>query len=378
MIGFFSRAAWRQAAAISGDLWPSPIAAVQSPLLPVTQYGVSGGSRLRIQTVLDGIARDLAVRANQEASAVLTYNLLFQGFEATWADALGYMGKRVSSTVQPETLATGVYRHRFGIDPCLWADPWTMADGFQMDDGLLIDQRKTRRGTLALDFADIGVWELASAMVASWELRSDAFGWFLTVGYIGHAFSLTSATNTLTLLRSLTRDTAEEVSFTAATLRLAPYSSSTALNSSNLVEFSSLQLRCDNRLRSVQSRQTSLATEEPRRSEIPAITGELLLPYYANNTLFTAQRAGTHYMAELRVQGSIIGSGIPYAFAILLPDILLTSIQTTGSGSADAPGLQIIFQCRIPEVASAGFPVLATQTPIIIELVNTIAAHPLL
>lgn len=377
MTGFLTRAAWRQCPPLTTPTWPSPVAAVQSPLLPLVQYGVSGNSRLRTHTTRDTIARTIAARAGQDAGAVLTYELLFEGFEATWASALGHMPKRVSGTAQPALLATGVYRHRFGIDPQLWAEPWTIDDGFQMDDGLLMDQRKTRRGTLAIDLADVGVWELASAMIASWELRNDAYGWFLTCAYTGHSFALASATNTLAVLQALTLPTATAVPYTSATLKLAPYSSSTALDSGDLIEFFGFQLRADNQLRTAQSTRTGLAPEEPRRAELPVIAGQLTLPYYDDNTLIDAQRAGTHYMAELRIEGAIIASSIPYAFAVWLPDIVLTSVQPTGGG-AEAPGLVVDFQARTPETAAAGVPAMVVPTPIIIELVNTVAAHPLL
>lgn len=377
MSGFFSRAAWRQCPPLTTRTWPSPVAAVQSPLLPLVQYGVAGNSRLRTHTARDTIARTIAHRAGQDAGAVLTYELLFEGFEATWADALGHMPKRISSTVQPALLATGVYRHRYGVDPQLWAELWTSSDGIESADGLASDQLKTRRGTLALDLADVGVWELASAMIASWELRNDVYGWFLTCAYIGHSFDLASATNTLAVLQALTLPTTSAVPFTSATLKLAPYSSSTALDSGDLIEFSSFQLRSDNQLRTAQSTRTGLASEEPRRAELPVIAGQLTLPYYGDNTLIAAQLAGTHYMAELRIEGAIIASSIPYAFAVWLPDILLTSITVTGGG-ADAPGLAIDFQARTPETAAAGFPTMVIPTPIIIELVNTVSTHTLL
>lgn len=377
MTGFLTRAAWRQAAPLITATWPSPVAAVQSPLLPVTQYGVSGNSRLRTHTSLDTIARTVTTRTGQDAGAVLTYELLFEGFEATWADALGHMPKRVSSTVQPATLATGVYRHRYGIDPQLWASPWTLGDGFLIGTEFTIGQRKTRRGTLAIDLADVGVWELASAMIASWELRSDPFGWFLTCAYVGHSFDLASADNTLAVVQALSLPTASAVPFTSATLKLAPYSSSTALDSGDLIEFSDFQLRCDNQLRTVQSARTGLAPEEPRRAELPVIAGQMTLPYYDDNTLIAAQRAGTHYMAELRIEGAIIASSISYAFAAWLSDLVLTSVQPTGGG-AQAPGLTVAFQARTPETAAAGFPTMVVPTPIIVELVNTVATHPLL
>lgn len=377
MTGFFSRAAWQQAPPLTATTWPSPVADVEGPLLPVTQYGVSGNTRLRTHTSLDTIARTLTTRAGQDAAAVLTYALLFEGYEATWADALGHMPKRVSGTVQPATLATGVYRHRYGIDPHLWAESWTLGDGFLIGPEFTIGQRKTRRGTLALDLADVGVWELASAMIASWELRSDPFGWFLTCAYVGHSFDLASTDNTLAVLQAIDAPTASEVPFKSATLRLAPYSSSTALDSGDLIEFSDFQIRGDNQLRTAQSTRTGLAPEEPRRAELPVIAGQVTLPYYSDNALIEAQRAGTHYMAELRIEGAIIASSIPYAFALWLPDLVLTSVQPTGGGAA-APGLVIGFQARTPETASAGFPTMVIPTPVIVELVNTISAHPLL
>ena len=92
----------------------------------------------------------------------LPSQLRYQGLEQLWACTLGFGARRFGSTNNPETLATGAYKHRYELDSVMGATPWMLGEGWQLGDGLQLGQRRIRRGTVAVDLQS-EVWEFLSA-----------------------------------------------------------------------------------------------------------------------------------------------------------------------------------------------------------------------
>lgn len=361
--------------------WPAATATSIEALLSPLQFAVNGQALIRYQSAReDAIARLLATRTRQEGAANALLSVRYGGLESTWAAALGYAGRSIGGTVFPETVASGAYRHRYELAPRLRDEPWTLADGFMLDSGLLQGQERCRRGTLAALLSSGTVWELRSAMVTGWTLAGAVQApWTLALDYQGYNVDLASSVNTPASMAALGVPATTRPLWHQSVIRLAPYSDQVALGSGDAIPALAMTLSCAGNMRVAQGLRTGLAAiEQPTRSQLPELTGTLLLQSYDDDTLVAAQQSAIPYMLDMVATGpEIAATGIPYSLAVYLPQVTLTAV-TPDPMTAAQPTLAISFTAGAPRLAAAGMPLSNLQPPLLLEVVTDNGAHPLL
>src|ERR1043166_488640 len=103
------RAGWQREAVGTTPVWPAGTAAALTALWPVLDLRPNPGVQQRsVSTMASGLGPTHFDLLAQQPTVDVELKAVYQGLESLWACALGYMAKRIGSTVLPETLATGV------------------------------------------------------------------------------------------------------------------------------------------------------------------------------------------------------------------------------------------------------------------------------
>jgi hypothetical protein len=375
-----SYAGWAREAVVYAPTYPAASAALVTELLPLVGAELHTGVTQAFTPATDAAQLGYTAADTVSYAPTVTLHLAprYRGLEALFACALGLEARRLGATLMPEQLAPGVYRHLFEVDHHLsTGSGWVAPDDGIEESDLLGGQRKVRRGTLAV-VREFSVWEFLSVM---WDELTLA--WTVDQGTCtlsGHAHSLTrdSAVNTLTSMQHATLSRGPSVLLTHAVLRLAPYSTTTPLDSTHETGISSWTLSLKNQLTGDSGPRTGLAPEEYERSAPPLVTGTFTLPRYRANTLLDAWPLGSSYMLDLKFTGGFIGtSGYHYALNLYVPGLVFTSVEPTGPTPSRAQ-VQVAWQAVTPAEAPAGFPSSAKNGPMLIEVLGDVPDHQLL
>jgi len=281
--------------------------------------------------------------------------------------------------VMPENLG-GAYRHVYELDPVLSAmAPWQVtADGIQSGD-ISVGQRKVRRGTIAAA-REWTAWEWLSVMIdqASWSWSAEAVVGSLALQCVAYSTNLSPTTNTLTTLRKARPNPYPDVLFRQARIRLGPYSTGTALNSTHQLACASASVTLQNQLAATFGPRTGQHPEEYERSGPPIVLGSLQQPRYTSNTLVSAWEANTRYMLEMVFTGPrIAGTAFNYQLTLYVPGLFFTQVEPSPL-SVGRSSLPLNWFAAAPDVTPAGFPTTARQGPLILEVISGVAAHGLL
>jgi hypothetical protein len=311
-------------------------------------------------------------------TAVLPLNVHYQGLEACWACALGHMARRIGATVLPEELAVGAYRHLFEVDTTLATyTEWAASAGWNSgEQGFVVGQQKVRRGTLAIDY-QVSVWEWLSCMINSFTLQVTPASVSLTVDLLSHSLSRASVVNTTATMTKLLPPYVPRARPDQAVCRIAPFSASTPLGNSDVLQLSTWTLRVDNHLVAGFGPRLGTAPEEYERSRDPTITLTFVDPRHVTDVWQTRWGANTVLMADCKLIGPLIGAtGQHYQLNQYLPSVQVTNAQLNTSGAGLPPD---VVQCVavVPSAAAAGLPSFNTNTPLAIEVVSALATHPL-
>lgn len=377
-VGYAIRAGFAREATVTAVTWPAASAAAVTQLLPLLDFdGNDGVSKEGARTTTSGLGPIAFDLTSITPTLRVPLQLRYQGLEPLWACALGFGAKRFSSTLNPETLATGAYRHRYELDSVMGAVPWMLGEGFQLGEGS-IGQRRVRRGTFAADLQS-EVWEFLSCMVSGWTLQASHAGCSLMVDLVAYSKSASSVVNTSATLRNALPNHWPRALFSQLVFRVAPYSSSTALNSGNAVQVTSWALRVDHQLEASFGPRLGTAPEEYERAPnaTPLVTLTFVLPRHEAETWQTRWRANTILMADAKFTSSAIGAtGQNYQCNVYLPSLQVTNAQLNAAGSGLYPdtvqGIGII-----PSAAAAGFPATQWLGPLAVELVSGVSTHGL-
>ena len=376
-VGYALRAGLAREATITAHVWPATAAALVTQLLPLlTVNGNDGVTRAGSRTLVSGLAPVAFDLLSIAPTLQVPLQLRYQGLEQAWALACGFGAKRFGATVNPETLATGAYKHRYELDLTQGATPWMLGEGFQLGSELTLGQRRIRRATIACDLRS-EVWEFLSCMVAAWTLAADHSGCTLTLDLVGHSKSVASAINTATTLANALPNVFPRARFDQCVWRIAPYSAGTPLNSGNAVTVSSWALRVDHQLATSFGPRTGTAPEEYERTQAPTVTLTFVLPRHEAETWQQRWRVGTVLMADAKWTGEQIGAtGHNYQCNAYLPSLQVTNAQLSGAGSGLYPdtvqGIGVV-----PSAAAAGFPAMQFLGPLAVELVSGVSQHGL-
>lgn len=378
-LGLNLRAGFIREAIVTTPVWPAVSAAALTALLPLLDVRLSDGIETEPhEGASSGLGPEAVVVTGIAPTASLTLKARYEGLETLWACALGYMAKRIGTTVMPELLAAGVYRHLYEIDTglsTLW--PWGAdADGFLAAE-LSSGQRKVRRGTFAVDL-QVSVWELLSSMVQSLSLVVEPGGVTLSIELAAYSLGRASSVNTSVTMLKLLPPTAPTVLFTDLAWRVAPYSTTTPLASGDAIQCTSWSLRLDNRLESSPGPRTGTAPEEYERTGPPTIDVSFVAPRHAADTWQTRWGAGTVLMADAKfTSAQEVAAGQPYKLNLYLPSCQVEQ-AILGTSGPRVPPDTITLRAVIPTAAAAGMPSMKKSTPLAVEIVSGSSMHPLL
>lgn len=377
--GYMTIAGWQREALVSTPTWPAVSPAQVTTAIPVRSIQVNEGVQLAFnEGTAQGYGPDCADIVALLPSEVWTCQMRYEGFEQLLACALGYQARRLGGLSLPFQLTPRVYRHLFEIDDALaTAKPWTMDDGFAEHE-LERPLYRVRRGTAAV-WRHVSVWELRSSMVRGLTLTGGlAEGVLAQFDLVGYERRRDSLTNTPAILRALPRNSVPNVLLRHGTLRLAPWSQATALQTADRLQYQSWQLTLNNQLQAAPGPRTGLHPEEYERSSPPQITLNLNLPRYWGDAAFQRLMAATPLMADLTMVGPEIGTtGYAYQLTLHFPRLYLTEVKADVQGTAPPPFTHQA-TLEVPPSQPAGFPTTHHLGPLQVELVNTVSRHALL
>lgn len=377
-VGYAIRGGFTREASVTTPTWPATTAALVTTLLPLLSGGFNDGvNKKGVADATSGLAPVAFDIQDITPSLSLPLQLRYHGLESLWGCALGYGAKRISTTLNPETLATGVYRHSYEVDPNVSDFPWQLGDGFHLGaNELSLGQRRITHGTMALDMVS-EVWELKSSMVAGMSLTASHQGCFLSFDFLAHSKSASSSVNTATTLRNALPNYAPRAHFHEAVWRIAPYSASVPLGSGDSLKITAWSLRLDPQIKSTYGPRTGTAPELLFRTTAPTITVQFTIERHQSEAWQTRWRANTTIMADMKWTGALIGgSGINSQCNLFFPSLKVIGAQLSPNGASTyTETVQAI--AIVPSAAAAGFPTFHNVTPFGVQLVTTTSQHGL-
>lgn len=306
----------------------------------------------------------------KQAAGPLSLRGCYRGLESVLASALG-----LCKYDSPATIAAGVYKHDFIPDEDLARAGWAAGDGVLAGGGLLAGDKKVRAATVCVD-KTVSVWENASVMVQTMTLKGTSKGVFIDLDVQARDQLRATADNPDSSTWSIVDDDFLPVLFGDLTLWVGSFSTSVALDSSNAIGVSEIEIKLDNKLKIEQTSTSGLFFAEPARDGLRQVSGSFKLPRYENDDFLDALDAAAPLMAMLKFTGSAIGvTGHNRTLWIWLPRFTLDQAPAPTSG----PGLvtmQLNFTAELPSQAPAGMPTNATKE-LLIQLQNDYATNPL-
>lgn len=377
-LGYRTIAGWRREALVGVPTWPAVAAAAVQTMVPVRSIQVQEGTAFAFNATTEhGRGPDSVDLLTVFPREAWQCQLRYQGFEQLLACTLGYQAKRLSNVLQPQSLATGVYRHIFEVDDTLsTVTPWTANDGFTAAE-LTPALSRVRRGTAAV-WRQVSVWELLSAMVAKATIQATLTeGVLIDIDLVGHSRSRSSSINTVAIMQALAVNHSANVLFRHGVWRLAPWSATTALQSSDAFAVAGWSLEIDNHLTAVAGPRTGTAPEEYERADPPTITLELTLSRYQDDTAWTRLLGSTVLMGDAVFTGPSLGGGYNAECTFAFPQFHLTDVTADVQGPA--PGMPTYrATMEVPRSAPAGFPATHHLGSLVIQLINGVSTHALL
>ena len=222
------------------------------------------------------------------------------------------------------------------------------------------------------------MWEWLSCMVRSLTLAAEPGGVTLTIELLAYSLSRASGVNTSATMLRLLPPTTPGLLFTDLAVRVAPYSTTTPLASTDAVQCTSWTLHLDNHLTAASGPRTGTAPEEYERDAPPMVSLTMVLPRHTADTWQTRWGAGTVLMADAKFTSeTLIAVGQPYKCNIYLPSCQAVGADLNIAG-ARVPPDTVTLAAIVPTAAAAGFPTASHAGPLTVEIVSGLATHPLL
>lgn len=377
-LGYRTIAGWRREPLITGPTWPAAAASVVQTMIPVRAVRGNEGTMFAFNATTEhGRGPDSADLLTVFPGETWDCRLHYQGFEQMLACSLGYQAKRLNNVLQPQLLATGVYRHIFEVDDTLGTvTAWTENDGFTSAE-LGPALYRVRRGTAAV-WRQVSVWETLSTMVNRLTLRGTVTdGVTAEFDLLGYTRSRTSVVNTASIMQALAVNHSANVLFRHGVWRMVPWSATTALQASDAFAVTEWSLEIDNHLTAVAGPRTGTAPEEYERAEPPTITLELTIPRYQEDSAWTRLLGSTVLMGDAVFMGPSLGGGYNAECTFAFPQFHLTDVTADVQGPA--PGMPTYrATMEVPRSAPAGFPATHHLGSLVIQLINGVSTHALL
>lgn len=377
--GFDTKAAFVREADLFARTWPSALPAVAGSILPLLaeSVGPEVGS-LSIAPVDANAQANFPRIATEAAGGELLIEARYSGLEFLIAAALGFMGKRIGSTLMPEALGGGAFRHLYEIDNTLHGDPWRAGDGWVADDtGFVADLQKLRRGTFVVD-KGVLLWETLSAMPLGLTINGNSNGLVtMQTSFIGHQTLLgTLVNNDLSALACTT----ERVLYTDMTFQIVDLLDAPLAQEDVLSEVTGFNISLNNNISAPLTKDSGKNPDEPSRTGPVSVTGGFAIPTYApdNDDLSFFYQSGRELIGLIEFVGpEIASSGEFFTFRIYLPSMKITGVSIEVAGPSKVQQ-NYQFTCTKPDSTPPGFPANVKNGTMMIELINDVSQHPLI
>jgi len=380
--GFETQIGFAREATIFTPTWPSVAIAPATVRLPAMTWDLQEPPTLRqvAPRTRHAGAQYSDVTARQPSVAWQT-DVYYDGMEVLWACGLGFMAKRVGTTVLPEQLGVGTYRHLYELDQHLEAEPWRLGDGFNLSGEIALNQHKVRRLSIGSWQNAQVVWEGLSFMLSQITFQGQA-GQPLRCQVQGQGASVVqpATVNTSGGLAALSPLTGRRVLYQHActAMRLGPWSTTTPLGAGDTISPTAMTLTISHGGRRQSNRRLGLVPDEPQSQGVVRVSGDIPLPRAAGNTYVQAAKQGTPYMCDMTWTGPIIpASGIARRFRICVPYMRFEQAETAIGGPGRTPE-RLHFVALEPPLPSAGFPLTRYTGACMLEIISTRSTHPLL
>jgi hypothetical protein len=383
--GFESKAGLQREPIVFSKVWPSTSLRVIDALLPLLNEDVD----LEQDQVLSSRTTNRAALAapvvtSQRVRGPIAFNVLYEGLEFIWAMILGFQARAINGTTIPEDLDGVAFRHLYEVDEVLDAQPWRSGDGFTCGtianggSGLICGQRKMRRATWAIDKV-FNIWEARSVMVDAMQLQASNANVLMQLATVGHSIDYDAQINTN--IANVACDKDPRVLWPHCRVLLAPFNETTPLDDDNEIsDLTGVQLSINNSLRANPTRDTRKEIDEPRRRGSVVISGSVAAGVFNDNN--SPIQNFNQVQTELMMIIEFIGAQIPgsaefYTLRLYFPTIRMTGHNNPTQGAGQRRP-SFTFAAYKPSVQPAGFPASIKNGPIMVELINTVQAHPLL
>jgi len=377
--GFDSKAAFVREADLFTRTWPSVSPAVAGLILPLLAESIGPEVGSLAIAPVDAKAQSNFPRiVSDSAGGDLLIEARYSGLEFLLAAALGFEAKRIGSTLMPESLGGGAFRHLIEIDNTLHGDAWRADEGWIADDpGFLAGLQKLRRGTYVID-KGVLLWETLSAMLLGLTINGNGNGLVtMQTAILGNKTSLgTIVSNDLSGLACST----ERVLYTDMTFQVAPLSEAPLVVLNTLEEVTGFNITLNNNISALLTKDSRKNPDEPSRTGPVAVTGGFAIPTYAddNDDLSFSYQAGNELIGLIEFVGpEIASSGEFFTLRIYMPSMKITgvSIEVGGPGQLQQ---NYQFTCTKPDSTPTGFPANVKNSTLMIELINDVSTHPLI
>lgn len=305
----------------------------------------------------------------------ITTRATYDGLDGLLAALMGHEAGMIGSTVMPESLGSGVYRHVYELSP-LYQDTWRMGDGLRMGQAVVMGSKKPQRGTYAVN-KSVAVWEFAGVSPSRWEFsapRADVATMLWDM--VGSAHREPATTNTVTVMNNALPPLRLSLLPEQCVWSIGPYSTTTALSGNHVVLGLPLIFTIDRGLSHGYGPETGLNPAELQQdASPPRCTAAFTVPSYSNDTLYGYYRAGTALMAHAKWTGPAIpnGGGATYAFRVYFPSCRIVDMSygtTIGRNE-----LRCVLALHTSAGVPAGFPATNYRGQMVIETIGTLSAN---
>lgn len=364
--GFTTRTIYAKEATVFSTVWPSLAVNNGSVLLPLVAEDVK---RVAEYETFEGVTESYPpLLLTERVEGSFSIEARYSGIEFLLAAAMGFQKPPV-----PETIDTGVYRHIYEIDRTIHASPWTFGEGWKFGQGLVFGQRKTRRGTYSSQ-KGFTMWQGLSCMLNDFTFSSESSqAATITCGLLGYNMTALASPGPLdglpvasgpllhqecaVLIREETSDTFSEVG--------------------EVLEFS---VGFSNSLSKIYGTLDGDHILEPKKEEESIVTGQLTLPHYnaTHGLLNSWFESRTRLTICVIYVGEDINDDFPFSMKIWLPRVTLVSNEANIEGPGQISQSYSFHAMNQNSAVIDGMPDNVKTGPMLIELVNTESAHPLL
>jgi hypothetical protein len=379
--GFDSKAAFVKEADLFTRTWPSTLPAVATEILPLLAESVGPEvGQAAIVPVDNSNQASFSKIINESGGGELLLDARYSGLEFLFAASLGFMAKRIGSTVMPEVLGGGAFRHLFEIDPVLEGQGWLAGEGWVANDTgpeLIADFQKLRRGTFVVD-KGVLLWETLSAMPLGLVINGNGNSPVtMQTAFMGHTTFLGSvAGNDLSALTCTT----ERVLYTDMVMKVARLADAPLTDLDILAEVTGFNVILQNNISASPSQDTGTHPDEPSRVGPAEVRGGFAIPSYQvdNDDLSFEFQTGQELIGIIEFVGPAIGgSGEDFTLRIYLPSMKITGVSIEIGGASQVQQ-NYEFTCYKPSSTPSGFPANVKGGSMMIELINDVSTHALI